>query len=67
MILNYILGYLSFLLGVLLYLLAKVGEYKKMAKQNINPDVNFSMKNFWDEEWINFVFSVWLRCVYSKR
>lgn len=54
MILNYILGYLSFLLGILLYLLAKVSEYKKMAKQNPNPDIRFSMKSFWNDEWINF-------------
>lgn len=55
MILNYILGYLAFLLGVALYVLSKVQEYKQMAKSNPNPTVKFSFGGFWSDEWVNFV------------
>lgn len=55
MILNYILGYLSFLLGVVLYVLSKVQEYKNMAKANPNPAVKYSFKDFWNDELVNFI------------
>jgi len=54
MLLNYILGFLAFLLGVMIYVLSKIKEYKGMAKANPNPNVKFSMKSFFNEEWVNF-------------
>lgn len=54
MIVNYILGFLAFLLGVAIYILSKIKEYKGMAKANPNPSVKFSSKDFFNEEWVNF-------------
>lgn len=54
MLLNYTLGFLAFLLGVSIYILSKIKEYKGMAKANPNPNVKFSTKDFFNEEWVNF-------------
>lgn len=53
--LNYFLGYGSFLLGAFLYFLGKVQEYKDMAEANPNPKIEYSTKNFLNKEWINYL------------
>lgn len=55
MIHNFLIGYAAYLLGFVLYILGKVDEYKRTAKSIPNPTVKFSMRKFWDEEWINMV------------
>lgn len=51
--LNYFLGYAAFLLGVFLYLLGKIQDYKQMAASNSDQSVVFSLSKFWTNEWIN--------------
>lgn len=53
--LTYIWGYLAFLLGVLLYVLAKVQEFKQMAESNPDPKISYSTKAMFNKEWVNFV------------
>jgi hypothetical protein len=55
MILNYALGYLSFLLGMLIYLLGKMDDNRKLAEANPNPNVKASFKDMLSREWINLV------------
>lgn len=55
MILNYTLGYVAFLFGMLIYLLGKINEYKKLAKAHPNPLVNFSLSKLWSSEWANVI------------
>lgn len=54
MITSYLFGYGSFLLGAVLYVLAKIQEFKEMADSNPNPTINFSTKKMFSKEWINF-------------
>lgn len=51
---HYLLDYGCFGLGVFLYLLAKVEDYKKMADSNPDPKVVYDRKHFINDEWINF-------------
>jgi hypothetical protein len=50
---SYLLGYGSFVLGAVLFLLGKADNYKKMAKANPDPKIIYSTKNFLSEESIN--------------
>lgn len=52
-------GYGFFVLGSFLYLLMKMKSYKKQAKNNPNPNLNFSAASFFNDEWIN-VLMLWL-------
>lgn len=51
---HYLLDYGCYSLGVLLYLLGKVKEYKAMAKANPDPKVVYDTRHFISDEWINF-------------
>jgi len=51
---HYLIDYAVFALGVVLYLLGKIQEYKNMAKANPDPKVVYDRKHFIDDEWINF-------------
>lgn len=55
MITSYLLGYGSFLLGAVLYVLAKIQEFKEMADSNPNPNINFNAKKMFGKEWVNFL------------
>jgi len=52
--LHYLLDYGAFLLGSVLYVLGKIGDYKEMAKANPDPKIVYDTKHFMNEEWINF-------------
>jgi len=53
---QYLLGYACFLLGAFLHILGKIQEYKKMAKANPDPKINYSTKAFFSDEAINFAW-----------
>ena len=50
----YLLGYGSFLLGVVLYILGKMQKFKDLADANPDPKVKASWKNMVSKEAINF-------------
>ncbi len=51
--LQYVFGYVAFIVGALLYMLSKVQEFKEMAAANPDPKVIYNTKTFLDKEWIN--------------
>src|ERR1700749_813550 len=51
---HYILDYGSFLLGAVLYVLAKIQEFKEMAEANPDPKVVYNTRHLFEKEWINF-------------
>lgn len=51
--LHYLLDYGAFLLGAILYLLSKVGEYQQMAEANPDPKIVYSFGNLLKKEWVN--------------
>lgn len=52
--LTYALGYGAFLFGVVLYILAKIQEFRQMADANPDPKINYSTKALFNKEWVNF-------------
>lgn len=52
--LHYLLDYGSFLLGAVLFVLAKVQEFKEMAEANPNPKIIYDTRHLFEKEWINF-------------
>lgn len=52
--LHYLIDYGCFALGVILYMLAKIDEYKKMAAANPDPKIKYDRNHFISDEWINF-------------
>jgi len=54
MMIHYFIDYGAFLLGAILYVLAKVQEFKEMADANPNPKVVYNTKHLFEKEWINF-------------
>lgn len=50
---HYLLDYGCFLLGAVLYLLSKVGEYQHMAEANPDPKIVYSFGNLLKKEWVN--------------
>jgi len=51
---HYLIDYGCFALGVVLYMLAKIDEYKKMAEANPDPKIKYDRDHFISAEWINF-------------
>lgn len=51
---HYLLDYGCFALGVVLYMLGKIEEYKILAKSNPDPKIIYDRKHFIDAEGINF-------------
>lgn len=54
-ILHYAIGYALFVLGAVLYCLAKVQEYKDMAEANPDPKIIYNTRRFLNKEMINFI------------
>ena len=52
---HYVLDYGCFALGVILYMLGKIQDYKAMAKANPDPKVVYDIKHFMEDELVNFV------------
>lgn len=55
MFINGLLAYGCYLLGAALYLLNVIEKYKKISEANPDPDIVFSVKYFWKQEWVNVV------------
>lgn len=51
---HYLIDYGCFALGVVLYMLGKIEEYKAMAKANPDPKIKYDRNHFINDEWINF-------------
>lgn len=51
--LHFFLDYGAFLLGAVLYLLSKVGEYRQMAEANTDPKIIYSFGNLLKKEGVN--------------
>ena len=52
--LHYLLDYGAYILGIILYVLGKVQDYKAMAKANPDPKVVYDTRHFLNDEWVNF-------------
>ncbi len=52
---HYLIDYGAFLLGVTLYMLAKIQEFKEMAEANPDPKIIYNTRHMFDKEWVNFV------------
>lgn len=51
---HYFIDYGAFLLGAVLYVLAKIQEFKEMAEANPDPKIVYNTKHLFEKEWINF-------------
>lgn len=51
---HYLIDYGAFVLGVVLYVLGKVQEFKEMAEANPDPKIIYNTKRMFDKEWVNF-------------
>lgn len=55
---HFLTAFAPMLLGMWIHLLLQVRDYKKVAKLNPNPNIEYSFKAFIDSEWLNYVIFI---------